>query len=176
MQFLNRTSVQMASASAVGLGLALLISMGGGAASALSLPSPSRALADGEGVIQISGVGSFDGSCDAASEGADYAVLMTGDLEGCLYSFIETSQFEASGIYIETGTELFVDSGGAGTFETNYRFEAMYDEDGVEIWGRCQHPIVGGSGTGTFEGVTGRFNMMDDIEAGNFPYTGHLEW
>ena len=66
-----------------------------------------------------------------------------------------------SGTYRETGTELFVGSTseGAGTFETTYRFEAKYEDPtdpATEIFGRCQHPIVKGSGTGIFEGVTGR--------------------
>jgi hypothetical protein len=111
--------------------------------------------------------------------GASYAILMTGDLEGCLYTFVETAQSSPSGTYRETGTELFVGSTseGAGTFETTYRFEAKYEDltdPATEIFGRCQHPIVVGSGTGVFEGVSGILLFKDDIEAGNFPYRGHL--
>jgi hypothetical protein len=29
---------------------------------------------------------------------------------------------------------------------------------------------------GDFEGVTGRFDIKDDLDAGNFPYKGHLRW
>ena len=97
---------------------------------------------------------------------------MTGDLEGCLYVFVETAESSPSGTYRETGTELFVASGGAGTFRTTYRFEGKYEDVANlagEIFGRCQHVIVEGSGTGVFEGVTGRFDIKDDIEAGNFP-------
>jgi hypothetical protein len=47
---------------------------------------------------------------------------------------------------------------------------------GAEIFGRCQHPIVNGSGEGVFSGVTGRLDMKDDIEAGNYPYRGHLKF
>ena len=106
---------------------------------------------------------------------------MTGDLEGCLYTFVETAESSPSGTYRETGTELFVGSTseGAGKFETTYRFEAKYEDvndPATEIFGRCQHPIVEGSGTGIFEGVTGRLDLKDDIEAGNFPYRGHLRW
>jgi hypothetical protein len=60
-----------------------------------------------------------------------------------------------------------------------YRFEAKYEDvDNLagEIFGRCQHVIVDGSGTGVFEGVAGRFNIKDDIAAGDFPYRGHLRW
>jgi hypothetical protein len=118
-----------------------------------------------------------DDVCDSGSVGADFALIMTGDLEGCLYTFIETQESSPSGTYRETGTELFVASDGAGTFETTYRFEAKYEDVANlagEIFGRCQHPIVEGSGTGIFEGVTGRVDFKDDVEAGNLPYRGHL--
>jgi hypothetical protein len=140
-------------------------------------PSPAFAA----GATQISGVAFFDEDdiCDSGSVGADFALIMTGDLEGCLYTFIETAQSSPSGTYRETGRELFVDSEGAGTFETTYRFEAKYEDVANlagEIFGRCQHPIVEGSGTGIFEGVTGRLDFKDDVEAGNFPYRGHLRY
>ena len=143
---------------------------------ALAVPAFAR------GATQISGIGFFaeeDVCGDSGGEGADYALILTGDLEGCLYTFIETAKSSPSGTYRETGTEVFVASDGSGTFETTYRFEAKYEDvDNLtgEIFGRCQHPIVKGSGTGIFEGVTGRLDFKDDIEAGNFPYRGHLRW
>ncbi len=142
--------------------------------------APSPALA--EGATQISGVGFFDEDdiCDSGSVGADFALIMTGDLEGCLYTFVETAESSPSGTYRETGTELFVAASDKDdTFRTTYRFEAKYEDvDNLagEIFGRCQHPIVKGSGTGIFEGVTGRIDFKDDVEAGNFPYRGHLRW
>jgi hypothetical protein len=145
--------------------------------------APSPALA--EGATQISGIGFFPdpGECDDPPEGvvSDYAVVMTGDLEGCLYTDVKTAESSPSGTYRETGTEFFVGSysDGSGTFETTYRFEAKYEDASTqsgEIFGRCQHPIVEGSGTGIFEGVTGRIDMKDDVEAGNFPYRGHLRY
>ena len=143
----------------------------------VSAVAPSPALAGG--ATQISGVAFFDEAdeCDSASVGADFALLMTGDLEGCLYTFVETSHSSPSGTYRETGTELFVASEGAGSFETAYRFEAKYEDVATltgEIFGRCQHPIVEGSGTGIFEGVSGQLFFKDDVEAGDFPYRGHL--
>jgi hypothetical protein len=75
------------------------------------------------------------------------------------------------------GRELFV--GADGTFETTYRFEAKYEDPANligEIFGRCQHKIVAGSGTGAFDGVRGRIDFKDDIEAGNFPYRGSLQF
>jgi hypothetical protein len=62
---------------------------------------------------QISGVGYFadDEDCDSASVGADFTLLMTGDLDGCLYTFVQTAKSSPSGTYRETGRELFVASG-----------------------------------------------------------------
>jgi hypothetical protein len=145
---------------------------------ALILVAPA-ALAGG--ATQISGVAFFDeaDTCDSASVGADFALLMTGDLDGCLYTFVQTAQSSPSGTYRETGTELFVASDGAGTFETTYRFEAKYEDVADlsgEIFGRCQHPIVEGSGTGIYEGVSGQLFFKDDVEAGTFPYRGHLRY
>src|ERR687889_498991 len=91
-------------------------------------PSPELA----GGATQISGVAFFDeaDTCDSASVGADYALLMYGALDGCLYTFpdYETARSSPSGTYLETGTELFVASDGSGTFATTYRFEAKYED------------------------------------------------
>ena len=128
---------------------------------------------------RISGVGFLDESdiCDSESVGADFALIMTGDLEGCLYVFVETAEYTPSGTYVETGRELFVSAD--GSFETAYRFEAKYEDPANligEIFGRCQHIIVADSGTGVFEGVGGRIDFKDDIEAGDFPYRGSLQF
>ena len=94
---------------------------------------------------------------------------LTGSLEGCLYTRVETYKETPSGIYLEVGEEVFVgslDGGAIGTFATTYRFESKWDPDvssGVEVHGRCQHPIVAGSGTGGFEGATGRLDFKDII-------------
>jgi hypothetical protein len=104
---------------------------------------------------------------------------MSGDLEGSLYTFVQTAKSSPSGTYRETGTELFVASDGVSTFETTYRFEAKYEDVDTlsgEQFGRCQHPIVEGSGTGIYEGVSGQLFFKDDVEAGNFPYRGHLQY
>jgi hypothetical protein len=113
--------------------------------------------------------------------GANFALIMTGDLQGCLYTFVETAQSSPSGTYRETGTELFVGSylGESGTFETTYRFEAKYEDVANlvgEQFGRCQHPIVKGSGTGSFEGVSGQLFFKDEVESGTFFYRGHLRY
>ena len=115
------------------------------------------------GTTQISGSGYYDDAagteCGVPPAGFDsYAgLVLTGDLEGCLYTDVLGSQFHEapSGIYLETGRELIVASlngGPVATFETTYRFESKWDPDaatGVEVKGRCQHPLAAGSGTGT---------------------------
>ena len=135
------------------------------------------------GAAQLSGIGYYAtaGECDYESQGAVYAIRMTGDLQGCLYAFIDEYECSPSGTYREEGREYFVGTynGQYGTFWTTYKFEAKYEDCdggplGAEIFGRCQHPIVEGSGTGVFNGVSGQLNFKDDIEAGNFPYKGHL--
>jgi hypothetical protein len=151
--------------------------------------APSPALA--EGATQISGVARFaemgvqcvDPDPEGPGAGADYALVMTGDLEGCLYTFVNpATESSPSGTYRETGTETFVGSymGEPGTFETTYRFEAKYEDVGPpptgEIFGRCQHPIVEGSGTDVFLGVSGRLDFKDDVETGEFFYRGHLRY
>ena len=172
---LHRTLMVCVLAGALALATALVAAKDVSAA-------PSPALAGG--ATQISGVGFFadkDVCGDSEGEGANYALILNGDLKGCLYTFIETTKSSPSGTYRETGTEVFVSNvpNRPGTFATTYRVEAKYEDVANltgEIFGRCQHPIVEGSGTGIFEGVTGRLDFKDDIEAGNFPYRGHLRW
>lgn len=146
----------------------------------LTVPSPALT----GGATQIAGIGFFDDSgvcADPEGDGADFALRLTGDVVGCLYVFVETDACSPSGTYRETGNEIFVGqyNGEAGTFRTTYKFEAKYEDCPNllgEIFGRCQHPIISGSGEGVFEGVTGRFDFKDDIEAGNFPFRGHLRY
>lgn len=138
----------------------------------------------GGGATQISGIGSYaaPGECtDPEGNGSDYALTMAGDFSGCHYIFVENARCTAGGAYSESGTETFVGiyNGQPGTFRTNYLFTGTYRDCPNlvgEIAGRCQHPIIAGSGTGIFEGVRGRFDMRDDVAAGNFPYRGHLSF
>ena len=141
---------------------------------------------------RISGIGYFDdtGLCDdevydAEGDSPDFAVVLEGDLEGCQYVFVDSWSCMPSYVYHETGTEMYVLDGanGTGTFRTTYFFRGKFEgctpegfPGGAEIFGFCQHPIVAGSGTGTYEGVTGRLHFRDDVDAGNFPYTGNLKW
>jgi hypothetical protein len=150
------------------------------------------ASASAQGTVQISGIGYVDesGLCndspvDAQGDTPDFATVLDGDLAGCQYVFVDSWSCTPSGVYQEWGTEYYVVDGtyGEGTFRTTYFFKGKFEgctaegfPDGAEIFGFCQHPIVAGTGTNAYEGVTGRLHFQDDVEAGNFPYTGHLKW
>ena len=144
-------------------------------------------LGKGRGATQISGVSVYaeTDQCDSQNQGADYSLVLTGDIEGCWDVFVEDFECSPSGTYREEGYEIFTGTynGVPGTFRTAYQFHGRYEgcaEDGspigAEIFGRCQHPIVGGSGEGVFGGVTGRLDFKDDVEAQIFPYRGHLRF
>lgn len=145
----------------------------------------SAAPAIAAGATQVSGLGlpglPGDAPCDdPAHAGADYSIAMSGDLEGCIYGYVTSFRFhEASGTYQEVADEVFVGSYGwrTGTFEMVENFTAKFDPaTGDQIFGRCKHPIVAGSGEGDFAGVTGRLDFKDDVGVGNAPYTGHLSF
>ena len=159
--------------------LVLLVMLVGGLLIALSAPANAA-------TNQISGVAVFDttGECSSPPTGyEDFTQVMTGSLAGCWYTNIETQKDNGapSGVYIESGEEIFVGSlngGPAGTFSTTYKFESKWDPDvstGSEVHGRCQHPIVAGSGTGGFEGATGRVDFKDEVTTGQFFYRGHIK-
>ena len=158
--------------------LVLLVMLVGGLLIALSAPANAA-------TNQISGVAVFDttGECSPPPTGyEDFTQVMTGSLAGCWYTNIETKKDNGapSGVYIESGKEIFVGSlngGPEGTFATTYKFESKWDPDvttGSEVHGRCQHPIVAGSGTGGFEGATGRVDFKDQVTTGEFFYRGHI--
>jgi hypothetical protein len=96
-------------------------------------------------------------------------LVMTGSLQGCLYTKVETTKDTPGGVYLESGEEVFVgslDGGPLGSFATTYRLESKWDPDvstEVEVRGRCQHPIVEGRGTGGLEGARGRVDFKDII-------------
>jgi hypothetical protein len=140
------------------------------------------------GAKKITGIGYLDATdaCNSASQGAVYALTMTGDLEGCLYVYID--EFSCSdGNYLEKGRELFIGTykGKSGTFRTNYDFQAKYEGctpegsyAGAELSGQCQHYIVEGSGTDDFTGITGRIDFIDNVNADpiDYPYVGYLRF
>jgi hypothetical protein len=103
-------------------------------------------------------------------------LVLRGNLAGCWYTKVETSSLLPSGVYLETGQEVFVgtlNGGPVGMFSTTYRFEARLDPNGTEIRGRCQHPIVAGSGAGGFAGAGGLVLFKDLVP--EYFYRGHIE-
>ena len=85
------------------------------------------------GATQIAGIGFFadpDECTDSEGNGSAFAQRITGDLDGCLYVFVETAACSPSGTYRETGNEIFVGqyNGETGTFRTTYKFEAKYQD------------------------------------------------
>ena len=131
------------------------------------------------GTTQISGVASFVDVC--GGETSDLTLQLEGDLVGCLYTTVETGEESPGGIYIETGTEVIVacmDNGGVescGTFSTTYRFIGKFADTGEQLFGKCHHPIVAGSGTDGFSGATGRLAFKDNVDTGQAAYTGHIK-
>ncbi len=146
-------------------------------------PAPVTAKAN-----QIAGIGVFDTTnCPGPPDGYDDFVsyppiMLTGSLEGCWYTKVESAKDHGapSGIYLESGQEVFVGSlngGPTGLFATSYKFESKWDPDvstGREVRGQCQHPIIVGSGTGGFDGATGRLDFKDVVADGSYLYRGHV--
>jgi hypothetical protein len=131
------------------------------------------------GNTQISGVGVYVSTTECPDLPSVYPPIeMSGGLVGCWYTdTFEVVQTTPSGGYQERGAETFIgclsDGTTCGTFSTTYKFTAKYTVDGSEIFGRCEHPFV--SGTGDFEGITGRVNFVDDVQTGEFDYKGHIK-
>lgn len=154
----------------IGSMIALLL-MNPMAANAASQVSGDAAYPDG---VQCPGPPAGSGDFDSYP-----GLLMSGSLDGCLYTKIITSKKTPSGIYLESGEEVFVgslDGGPVGTFTTTYKFQSKFDvSTGVEVFGRCHHPIVEGSGTGGLEGATGRLDFKDIIgKPVTYVYRGHI--
>ncbi len=139
-------------------------------------------IASAGGATQISGT-TGDFGCDAPPAGfasVDYFIPIVGDLQGCIYGHVTRSREHPSGTYQEVADEVFVGSWGdrEGSFEMTEVFTAKFGADTLTggFFGRCKHPIVAGSGTGDFEGVTGRLDFKDDVDAGTADYQGHLRF
>lgn len=141
--------------------------------------------AAGGGAIVVRGDQLIAGAenCPNADAGT---YLMRGDLVGCWYTdtFNPVSENPGGG-FRASGTEHFVgciDTNGNGTcgagepygrFDTTFTFTAKFASTGDEIHGRCQHPIV--SGTGGFAGASGVLSFKDIPSEGRFPYHGNIQ-
>lgn len=143
----------------------------------MTMGGPASATVD-----QVSGFANPDVVCNGDGfEGEfDYAIPMDGDLAGCVYGVITDFKILPSGVYHETANETFVGTydGRTGTFGLVEDFIIKFDRSGDPQFARCHHPIVDGSGTGDFEGVSGRLDFQDDFSQGPVPittYKGHLK-
>jgi hypothetical protein len=154
---------------------------------ALTLVEPMPASAAN---TQLSGTAVYDDEehpvCPPPPEGfEDFTsyppLVLTGTLVGCWYTKILTvhDNGKPSGVYLETGEEIFIGEldGEHVEFTMTYKFESKWDPDfttGVEVHGRCQHPITEGfSESGP---ITGRVDFKDIVEDGSFVYRGHIRW
>jgi hypothetical protein len=134
------------------------------------------------GTTQVSGIGVYTPACQRpvgsppANPGDYPPIELSGSLSGCWYTYIESSKFNRSGTYQETGTELFIGyiNGSYGTFTTTYTFTGKFVDEtfAQEIHGRCHHPLA--SGTGVFAGAKGLINFKDDVVTPKFDYRGHI--
>ena len=135
------------------------------------------------GTAQVSGIGVFNSACQPpvgsppANLGDYPPIDLSGNLDGCWYTYVSASRLNPSGTYVEQGSEIFVgclNGTACGTFETTYTFTGKYTDDtfAEEIHGRCHHPIVGG--TGDFADAEGSINFKDDVVNFKFDYKGHV--
>lgn len=118
----------------------------------------------------VSGNSTFS---DCGLDGSDYAIALTGDLVGCLSTFVEDFQCKENAdydLYLESGREVFVGKyhGRSGRFRTTYTFDAAYAKGfcksfdaTLEVGGGCSHKINGGSRA--FDGAKGLIKFIDVI-------------
>jgi hypothetical protein len=103
-----------------------------------------------------------------------FASVLTGDLIGCLYAFVTDYKYSSGWICREKGTIFLVSNyhGKDSTFEVDYQFRGKFEKCNVpkrpKFYGRCHHQVIMGSGIDVFEGVIGRLDFKDDVEAGWF--------
>lgn len=147
----------------------------------LGLLGAPAAADTGTGAVQFDGVARGTNEC-AGQPGIVALDMYEGNLIGCLINTgFDEPKLTPSGVYLERGTETFVgclfedgEKLGCGSFDTTYLFSGKFPPDGEQQFGRCQHPIVEGTGTGDFVGATGRIDFKDDLDAGLFNFRGHI--
>ncbi len=170
------------------------------ALASMMLVGGSAALAGGDKKqVFVSGNSTFS---DCGLPGSDFALALTGDLEGCLSTFVEDHKCKELAdydLYFEEGREVFLGKfhGKQGRFRTTYTFEGAYakgfcqsSDPTLEVGGGCSHKIVGGSRV--FEDAAGLIKFIDviagvtgdpvtgEFQAGtggnNFPYYGGIHF
>ena len=154
------------------------------ALASMMLVGGSTALASGDKKpVFVSGNSTFS---DCGLTGSDYAISLTGDLEGCWSTFVQgfkCRELEHYDLYLEEGREVFVGKfrGKQGRFRTTYTFDGAYAKGfcqsfngSLEVGGGCNHKIKGGSRV--FENAEGLIKFIDVITnvTGN-PVTGEFK-
>ena len=140
------------------------------ALASMTLLSGSAALATGDRSVFVSGNSTFS---DCGIEGSDYAILLTGDLEGCLSTIVQgfrCRELADYDLYFERGREVFIGTlrGKQGRFTTDYTFDGAYAKGfcdsfntSLEVGGGCIHKIQRGSGA--FTNAKGVITFIDVI-------------
>ena len=195
---LRRTSFRSARVL-IAITLASMMLVGGSAAVAGGDEAGGSAAVAGGDKKPVFVSGNGTGS-DCGLPGSDWALLLTGDLEGCWSGFVQGFRCkEAQGydLGFEVGREVFVGKfrGKQGRFRTTYLVEAAYAEGFCqsldftqEVGGGCTHKVIGGSRVFadakglikfidviagvTGDPVTGEFNA--GTGANNFLYYGRI--
>lgn len=136
--------------------------------------------------VQVSGVQTPVSSGPCFDPGALASFTMQGSLIGCWYIDTFNRKDQTSGTFQATGTEHFVGcldldgdqacTGGdrQGTLYFSFQFTGKVDPVTLaEIHGRCQHPII--AGTGDFAGASGVITFKDDVTNGTSLYRGPVK-
>jgi hypothetical protein len=185
----------------IAIALASMMLAGGSAASASGGKAGASVAAAGgnKKPVFVSGNSTFS---DCGLPGSDYALSLTGDLEGCWSTFIQGHKCKALAdydLYFEEGREEFLGKyrGKKGEFRTTYTFEGVYAkgfcqsfDPTLELGGGCNHKIDGVSRV--FADAKGLIKFIDVIagvtgdpktgesHAGtggnNFPYYGRIDF
>jgi hypothetical protein len=154
------------------------LGVGVGAALAVAVLAASAVPAAAASTPSVAATGVFDkdpGGVCPHQDGYDsyLPIVMSSDLKGCWYTHIDKSWDLGvpSGLYFEAGHELFVGRvhGATGSFKATYILESQYDPNvttGKEVWGRCQHQIVPGTGRDDLRGITGHLGFTDVVTNG----------
>ena len=114
----------------------------------------------------------------------EVANSMGGSLIGCWFTDVfNYGPTSPGGILHATGAEHFVgcldirqegrctQDDPAGTLALSARFEFKVVNN-QEIWGRCEHQIL--SGTGAFQGAAGKIDFRDNVTNGTSRYRGWI--
>ena len=137
---------------------------------AILLAAMSTAQASEDKNVFVSGNSTFS---NCGVEGSDAALLMTGDLEGCLSVFVQRFKCKELADYDllhEKGREVFIGTlhGKQGRFTTHYTFDGAYAKGfcqsfdaSLEVGGGCIHTIQ--RGRGAFKNAEGVITFIDVI-------------